>query len=306
MFMKPVLISSVQQTERFHALDSVRGFLALSVAVGHLVYWMGRGAHYPLSFILSVDFFFVLSGFVLAHSFYSARDKAEWIRRFPIRRAVRLFPLYAVCVVTIYSLFAMFKGLDAISGNTYTLAAWLLMLQGTGLVPVDLGIAGGTPMGIAWALSIEMWVALLVFMLVYILHERTATLLLVILFLYAVCGVVLENLQPAFHECALRQNRRGAVWRLARVHRVWARNCRLHRPRERQPPEQHDMGRTGTLSPFCLRCMGISTMTNASTIPPLSCSWSLLSYSRSTRASSRASCPAVPSRSSALHPSACT
>ena len=305
MFMKPVLISSVQQTERFHALDSVRGFLALSVAVGHLVYWMGRGAHYPLSFILSVDFFFVLSGFVLAHSFYSARDKAEWIRRFPIRRAVRLFPLYAVCVVTIYSLFAMFKGLDAISGNTYTLAAWLLMLQGTGLVPVDLGIAGGTPMGIAWALSIEMWVALLVFMLVYILHEKTATLLLIFLFLYAVCGVVLETYSPHFMN--VHYDKIGAVpFGVLRGIIGFGLGIVAYLIRENVNRPGNTTWAELDLSSFCLRCMGRSTMTNASTIPRLSCSWSLLSYSRSTRGPSRASCPAVPSRSSALHPSACT
>ena len=190
--------ASLKPVERFYALDAVRGFLALSVAIGHLVYWKGAGANFPLSFILAVDFFFVLSGFVLAHSFYSSRDKTQWIQTFPVRRAARLFPLYAVCVLVTYALAVGQYGFGILDDNPHTLIAWLLMLQGTGLVPVDLIVGGGTSMGIAWAVSIEMWLALLVFMLVYILHEHTAALLLFLLLAYAVSAVLLVTYSPHY------------------------------------------------------------------------------------------------------------
>lgn len=78
---------------RLLALDGLRGVAAFYVVALHL-----RGAlgAYASSAYLAVDFFFVLSGFVLCHSYAARLRSGLTIRRFMMLRAVRLWPLY-VC-----------------------------------------------------------------------------------------------------------------------------------------------------------------------------------------------------------------
>lgn len=85
---------------RFRALDSWRGIAALLVVLLHSRF-LGHG--YDLAFVrnswLFVDFFFVLSGFVLAHA-YGERLVAGYDRvAFVIRRFGRLWPLHAAVLV---------------------------------------------------------------------------------------------------------------------------------------------------------------------------------------------------------------
>jgi len=83
----------MQGANRFQALDSFRGLFALSVVTYHIGL---PGSFTELSFFrnadLFVEFFFVLSGFVLAHA-YGRKEQVEW-RRFFITRSFRLFPLH--------------------------------------------------------------------------------------------------------------------------------------------------------------------------------------------------------------------
>jgi peptidoglycan/LPS O-acetylase OafA/YrhL len=81
---------------RFRALDGWRGICALLVAAHHLevrgfLYWqpLVRNAW------LFVDFFFVLSGFVIAHAYGDKLSQAAEVKTFVIRRFARLWPLHA-------------------------------------------------------------------------------------------------------------------------------------------------------------------------------------------------------------------
>lgn len=80
---------------RFDVLDSFRGICALCVVVFHMHF---LGSFTELSFFRSsdlfVDFFFVLSGFVLAHA-YGFRKDIQF-DSFLISRIFRLFPLHVV------------------------------------------------------------------------------------------------------------------------------------------------------------------------------------------------------------------
>ena len=76
---------------RFSALDSFRGICALLVALFHL----SAASHFfYLPFVrnagIFVDFFFVLSGFVLAHAYSHKIQTAEDLKIFLIRRVGRL------------------------------------------------------------------------------------------------------------------------------------------------------------------------------------------------------------------------
>ncbi len=80
----------------FHALDGLRGIAAIIIAIYHVPFLWPQDIPAGLFYesYLSVDFFFVLSGFVLAYS-YGRRLEAELSAdQFIIMRLIRLYPLY--------------------------------------------------------------------------------------------------------------------------------------------------------------------------------------------------------------------
>lgn len=87
----------------FVTLDGLRGIAALAIAARHAPFlWPSA---YPTGILqrsyLAVDFFFVLSGFVLAYA-YSARFGAGMTaRQFMTARLVRVYPLYGFAVLLV-------------------------------------------------------------------------------------------------------------------------------------------------------------------------------------------------------------
>ncbi|WP_169803358.1 acyltransferase family protein [Sphingomonas pruni] len=83
---------------RFAAIEGYRGIAALAVAAGHSVVFFGNCA--PWHSYLAVDFFFILSGAVLAHS-YDARlmdgRLSPW--EFIKLRALRLYPVIVMATL---------------------------------------------------------------------------------------------------------------------------------------------------------------------------------------------------------------
>ena len=86
-------LSLLQSKTHYHVLDGLRGIAALAVVVFHFMEWI-----YPIeqNFIgygfLAVDFFFCLSGFVIAYA-YDNRISKMGIRAFFTSRLIRLHPL---------------------------------------------------------------------------------------------------------------------------------------------------------------------------------------------------------------------
>jgi len=85
--------ASPEGAERFLLLDGLRGILALSVAIHH---FSSTSQHRDLFSCagLAVDFFFCLSGFVLAHAYESKLRSGMTFAGFMERRLVRLYPMY--------------------------------------------------------------------------------------------------------------------------------------------------------------------------------------------------------------------
>jgi len=84
----------------FRVLDSWRGIAALLVALFHLNLY---SAIYSLEFVrnawLFVDFFFVLSGFVITHNYANRLANLEDLSTFAFKRFCRLWPLHAVVLL---------------------------------------------------------------------------------------------------------------------------------------------------------------------------------------------------------------
>jgi peptidoglycan/LPS O-acetylase OafA/YrhL len=81
----------------FVTLDGLRGVAALAIAARHAPFLWGP-KEYPQNLFfesyLAVDFFFVLSGFVLAHAYGDALRDGMSPRQFMTLRLMRLYPLY--------------------------------------------------------------------------------------------------------------------------------------------------------------------------------------------------------------------
>ncbi len=84
---------------RFAALDSLRGIAALGVAVHHIDATSGPASlRLFANGGLFVDFFFVLSGFVIAASYGARLAEGFPLRRFAVLRLGRVWPVHAVMV----------------------------------------------------------------------------------------------------------------------------------------------------------------------------------------------------------------
>lgn len=159
---------SHNRNERFSALDSFRGLAAICVVLYHmrLSISLPKSNFIEHSWIF-VEFFFILSGFVLTHS-YATRDNLTF-KNFVIGRTFRLFPLhYAVFLVIIalellklaashhgiHFYNAPFEGRNSIKEilpNLLLLQSWL---------PFSNSLSFNGP---SWSLSVEYYVYMIFF-----------------------------------------------------------------------------------------------------------------------------------------------
>ena len=94
---------------RFEALDGWRGIAALLVALYHLPF-INHLYSIPIirNSFLFVDFFFVLSGFVIAYAYSQRLNNKKEIGLFIFRRIGRLWPLH-VFVLLLFVLMELLK-----------------------------------------------------------------------------------------------------------------------------------------------------------------------------------------------------
>ncbi|MES2819190.1 MAG: acyltransferase [Pseudomonadota bacterium] len=164
-------------TRYFGALDGLRGLAAIGVALFH---WL-------LSFqgYLAVDFFLVLSGFILAHRYLYAGERPSG-RAFVLARLARLYPMHFYGLVT-YTLvyFLLVKDIPRYpDGTLFTLLQQLTLTHNVGL-----NIHGQTWNAPGWSISVEFWLNLAFFCYI---GRRTSSLHLLLM---SVAGlVVIANL----------------------------------------------------------------------------------------------------------------
>jgi peptidoglycan/LPS O-acetylase OafA/YrhL len=135
-------------SQRFESLDGLRGLLAMLVMLGHLGLnsaseRFGVRFHYELA----VDFFFVLSGFVLTATSFFGRKR---LLPFLVARLFRLWPLHAITATWILCLTP--------GGSSYAYLLNLLLLNNVGLQPYEFTL--NFP---SWSVSVELWISIAVF-----------------------------------------------------------------------------------------------------------------------------------------------
>jgi peptidoglycan/LPS O-acetylase OafA/YrhL len=159
------MISSPIEATRVHfrVLDSWRGIAALLVAIFHLNLY---SAIYSLDFIrnayLFVDFFFVLSGFVITHSYTDRLGTLEGLGSFAIRRFGRLWPLHVV-VLLAFVMAESAKAVLAARGASFYIPPFT---GPSSLDTIPINLAFGQSFGImqqltwnppSWSICAEFW-----------------------------------------------------------------------------------------------------------------------------------------------------
>jgi peptidoglycan/LPS O-acetylase OafA/YrhL len=161
------LIPLATSKSELRALTSLRGFAAMAVVLQHFAatfqeYCRGNLPSPVPHGYMAVDFFFVLSGFIMCYTYlddFQARGLAAY-RPFLAKRFGRIFPLQAFCVLAI--LLLGFVSVSLIGRNIFhdsanlglDVPANILMLQGIGI--------GHNLNGPSWSVSVE-FVAYLLF-----------------------------------------------------------------------------------------------------------------------------------------------
>jgi peptidoglycan/LPS O-acetylase OafA/YrhL len=135
-------------------LQVFRGFAALAVVTYHaaastaafvgalpepLAKFLGMG-------LLGVDFFFVLSGFIIMHSHMDDAKTPTALNRYAFRRLSRIYPAYLPVGLGMIFLYAAMPSLSDSGGRDYSLISSLLLVPGEGKPALSL----------AWTLVHEM------------------------------------------------------------------------------------------------------------------------------------------------------
>ncbi|WP_197018411.1 acyltransferase family protein [Sphingomonas sp. URHD0057] len=143
---------------RFVMLDGLRGVAALIVAFGHISEVLGFGvlphAH------LAVDFFFVLSGFVIAQVYEARLQTTMTPGEFFIRRAIRLQPMVILGAVLTATI-VIIEGWSG-TGTGAGAILWALVAASLFIPFHTLSAPAAFPLnGPVWSLFAEYWVNIL-------------------------------------------------------------------------------------------------------------------------------------------------
>lgn len=167
---------------RFQTLDSWRGIAAITIVIYHFSpVWGGY---------LAVDFFFVLSGFILTHV-YLGRSSSVGFMAFTGRRLARLYPYHIFTLLVFLGVnLALGRGISSYEdGALATFIQQLTLTQNIGLSPH--GLSWNYP---SWSVSVEFWVNVLFVLLVSQLTSSIA------LFAIAVAGLMVIYLNTGHME----------------------------------------------------------------------------------------------------------
>ena len=181
--------------KRFEALDGWRGIAALAIAFYHapianplreMAGWKNGE--------LFVDFFFVLSGFVIMHAWGKRLDGADSAKEFVAKRFWRIWPLHFSILLAFFGIellkaaMGTFVALPIDDGPFTNSRSWAALLTNLTMTQ-SLNLHGTTTWnGPAWSISVEFW-TYLIFAAAMLLFRTRNTLALVAVALVGLVGV---------------------------------------------------------------------------------------------------------------------
>jgi peptidoglycan/LPS O-acetylase OafA/YrhL len=200
-------LCSLEKQLRFHALDSWRGLCAVLVALLHYrAIWHLH--EFPLirNSYLFVDFFFVLSGFVIAHAYGDRIGDLADFGRFVALRLGRLWPLHATVLGLFLAVEIVALVLEPWLGGAYprppftesrspfAILTNILLVHSLGLHP---DVTWNFP---SWSISVEFYTYLVFATVLLVLHRfRVVAALALVLFGAAVLVMERGSMDVTVH-----------------------------------------------------------------------------------------------------------
>jgi hypothetical protein len=167
--------------KRYIVLDSWRGIAAMCVVLMH--FYFNNHLH-ELAFIqnsfLFVDFFFVLSGFVITHTYYHSLQGLAGLRLFIIKRFARLWPLHFTATMMIIVMYMIkeilsnylnFHTSSTIISNSiedFSVSLFLNLILAHDVWPFNYNDFNGP----SWSISVEFFTYILFALLAVYLKRR--------------------------------------------------------------------------------------------------------------------------------------
>lgn len=165
------------------SFNSLRFLLALFICLFHTQVILANGTGYKIfrSAYLAVDCFFVLSGFLLARSFYLKSlytENPKGLIDFFISRIKRLYPEYLFCMI---SLFILMRCLNVNMGSGK--AFFLNFIMITDVSRIETMLLG------AWYVVVLFWLSCLLYALMYFFKEKALQLYIPLLSFFCLFAI---------------------------------------------------------------------------------------------------------------------
>ena len=147
-----------RHSKNFSSLDLFRGVAGYGVAICHFYYYLHDLSNFQFFSIFFVEFFFILSGFVLYPQLQKVYNNGKNIKIFYFRRWLRTIPPYILALVCFSVLFAKFDS------DTFK---YLFFLQ-----KITENFVMFDYFSVAWSLSVEEFFYLLFPIFLVVLNKR--------------------------------------------------------------------------------------------------------------------------------------
>lgn len=168
-------------SHRYAVLDAWRGVCALLVTVGHIpLAHRYLGAQWFENMQLFVDFFFVLSGFVMCHAYGQKLDSPVRYNGFMIRRFGRIWPLHGAMLAGFIGLELAKLGAQvglglSMEGGAFTGPRSVETLVSNVFLLQSFNLHGMTSWnGPAWSIGVEFYAYMVFGLVVFFAGMRTA------------------------------------------------------------------------------------------------------------------------------------
>ncbi|OJY60878.1 MAG: hypothetical protein BGP16_13215 [Sphingobium sp. 66-54] len=203
-----MILEAAKPKHRYVVLDSLRGVCACMVVLLHFI-TQGHISALPVvrNSFLFVDFFFVLSGFVIGSSYGLRLAEGFSIRRFMWLRLGRVYPLHFVVLMAFLGfeiIFALF--MHGMADREPFEGAFSLPLLGYSLLLVQIFFGpDGTPWnGPSWSIAAEIWTYLIFALLLrYAFRFMIPVCLLIAIVAPLVLSQLTDRSINVFHDGAL-------------------------------------------------------------------------------------------------------
>lgn len=169
---------------------------AMIIALGHFFFWRRQTNRFPATFFLAVDFFFIASGFSLMNSMYRKGDMSfeDYCKNLIVSRITRLWVPYVLMALICIGIHVYTTGehmsLSSISMVLFCGQAWGFSFGEN--------IISNSTIGIAWCLSVELYLSILWFPVMFKVRKHKWEIGLFLSLVVFVCLHILVNYSEEF------------------------------------------------------------------------------------------------------------